>query len=118
MTEMVHDKLFKEYNVDIKELEHEKPLKFITPEMLLEIIKTCIRDIGGYDNYEENPKLKYIKLYFKTNNDAKEFEKKFNITIFSAINKYLISVNLDPNDYKRTISVSVDGDLNIKTINY
>ncbi|MFW6219589.1 MAG: hypothetical protein ACOC33_01970 [bacterium] len=118
MTKLVHEKMMEKYDIDLESFKNEKPLKFLTKEMIQDIIKLNINNIGKYTELKENDKMRTITVEFETIEDSNLFEKIFNTKLFEAMNSYLESNGLNPSDYKRMISVSISGDNTTKNITY
>lgn len=93
-------------------------LKFLSNEMIYDIIILAIKDIQCIESQMENKKNNQIVLIFDDSKNAELGENNLNKAIFNSINTYLYSKELNPNEYKRDITFTIDGTENTRTISY
>ena len=102
--ELVHEKVFKQFNVDLSKPLSDKPLKFITKEMARDILETLIQKMGGYESY--NIQERVITVNFASKQEAEEFSDKIASRMIRHISDYIKNIGENPKDYYRVLTIT------------
>lgn len=106
--ELLHEKLFKQYNIDPNKISADRKIQNIPKDWIPNIIETCIELVGiEYSRKEYENSEKIYNIYFENKQIANNFYEAFNSNIFKAINKYIMSLELNPVDYMRSLVFDV-----------
>ena len=109
--ELVHERLYKEFNIDQKHNTNDPVvLKQIPHEWLPEILNKAI-DIAkegiGVIEIQNNIPKKLYSLSFQTMADTKKFSDRVNSSMFQSINTIIEGKGLNPQHYHRSIVFTV-----------
>jgi mRNA-degrading endonuclease RelE of RelBE toxin-antitoxin system len=102
--ESIHEKVFKQFNVDLSKPISDKPLKPIGKKLAKNILESLIQKLGGYDKYSIQGRT--ITILFSTDNEAEEFSDKLASRIIRQISEYIKSIGENPKDYYRVLTIS------------
>jgi len=102
--QLIHEKVFKQFNVDLSKPLSDKPLKFITKDMAKNILETLIQKLGGYEDY--NIQGRVVTVIFSSEDEAKRFSDKVAARMIRHITEYIKSIGKDPKDYYRVLTIT------------
>lgn len=119
--ELVHDKLFREYNIDPKNTFDGSVLKQIPGEWIPKIIEDNIQITSpnfAITEAQHATGNKVFILIFDNEIAARKFSTNFNKNMFQSINKYIESQKVNPKHYHRNIVFTESINENKITLSY
>ncbi len=102
-TELVHEKLFKEYNIDPNRKNATTTIP-IPNEWIPDIVKLNIESVDvkiAFINH--NAKMKNFILSFNDEDSVKQFDKEFSANLFNTLNSYIETRGANVRKYQRNI---------------
>lgn len=101
----VHEKLFKEFNIDPDKVFDGTVLKQIPSEWIPEIIEKTIKmcDSSNISEAQHISSSKVFMLIFKDYLNANQFDLEYSKNMFKAINSFIQEKQEKPEKYHRSI---------------
>jgi hypothetical protein len=117
--DLSHEKLFREYNIDVKNMFDGTVLKQVPHEWIPEIIEENIKktNVNIIEAQHVNSSKVFI-LIFKDDEHSLNFDKTFPINMFKTINEFIESKKQNPTHYHRNIVFTKTIEGNKVTIQY
>lgn len=119
--EFVHEKLYKDFNIDPTKAYDGTVLKQIPHEWLPDIVSTGV-EIAKKDlqiiEIQNNLQNKSFLISFDNIQNAEEFSKRINIAMFNSINTVIENKKFNPKHYHRSIIVTTKLENNTIILQY
>jgi hypothetical protein len=108
--ELLHEKLFNEYNIDASKLydKNREKTKVLSKEWIKEIIERTA-DSTKIEMLAKtfNPQNNSWSFSIGVEEQCKDFHKKFNVNLFKNINDYITEKGENPTNYTRMLTFEI-----------